>query len=66
MKRPCIGVCRYDDTVGWCLGCGMTKREKKAWKREPDFQPVIAAALRDRLDALAAAGRKTGEAARKG
>lgn len=64
MKRPCIGVCRYDDSVGWCLGCGMTKREKKAWKREPAFQPVIVAALPDRLAALVAGGRTIGKAAK--
>jgi len=65
MERPCIGICRYDETVGWCLGCGMTKREKKAWKREPTFQPVIAAALPDRLAALGAAGRAAGKEAKK-
>jgi len=65
MKRPCIGICRYDETVGWCLGCGMTKREKKAWKGEPVFQPVIAAALPDRLAALVTAGRPTGKAVKR-
>lgn len=28
---PCIDVCKYPDGV--CKGCGMTKREKKGWKR---------------------------------
>lgn len=66
MKRPCIDVCRYDEATDWCVGCGMTKREKKVWKREPEFQPVIAASLPQRLAALAANGRMVGETARKG
>ncbi|WP_426956375.1 DUF1289 domain-containing protein [Muricoccus radiodurans] len=61
--RPCIKVCDYDDDTDWCLGCGMTKREKKAWKRAPVFRAAILAALPARLAALAAAGRRVGEAA---
>ena len=29
---PCVGVCKFDGG-GSCLGCAMTKREKKASKR---------------------------------
>ncbi len=28
---PCIDICKYPG--GICKGCGMTKPEKKAWKR---------------------------------
>ena len=62
-ERPCIDVCRYDDDTDWCLGCGMTKREKKAWKRAPAYREVIRASLAPRLAALAAEGRVTGPAA---
>lgn len=63
MKRPCIDICRYDEATDWCLGCGMTRKERKTWKREPILQQAIAAALPVRLAALALAGRPTGEAA---
>jgi predicted Fe-S protein YdhL (DUF1289 family) len=65
MGSPCIDVCRYDEATGWCLGCGMSKPEKKAWKREKPLRQAIAAALPGRLAALAAAGRVTGKAAAK-
>jgi uncharacterized protein len=66
MGSPCIDVCRYDEATGWCLGCGMSKLERKAWKREKPLRGAIAAALPARLAALAAAGRIIGKAAAKG
>ncbi len=65
MASPCIDVCRYDETTGWCLGCGMTKPEKKHWKKEKPDRPAIRAALPERLVALSMAGHPTGKAARK-
>jgi len=59
-ERPCIGVCRYEDATEWCLGCGMTKREKKAWKRAPEYRPAILSNLPARMGALAAAGQPVG------
>ena len=45
---PCVGVCKFDDD-GRCLGCGMTKREKKASKtlrgkaqKRPFFELLVA------------------------
>ncbi|MFC7735163.1 DUF1289 domain-containing protein [Roseomonas sp. GCM10028921] len=65
--RPCIGICDYEDRTGWCLGCGMTKPEKKAWKKVPAYRPAILIALAMRMEALAAEGHVTGpEAGRKG
>lgn len=63
MASPCIDVCRYDETTGWCLGCGMLKPEKKRWKKDRAERPAIRAALPQRLQALASAGHATGEAA---
>lgn len=63
--RPCIKVCRYEDESGWCLGCGMTKHEKKAWKHVPAFRPVIRDQLPARLGALAGQGHVVGEDAGK-
>ncbi|MFC3125892.1 DUF1289 domain-containing protein [Pseudoroseomonas globiformis] len=59
MERPCIKVCRYDEQTGWCLGCGMTKAEKKVWKKQPVFQPAIHHSLPGRLSALAEVGFPT-------
>jgi predicted Fe-S protein YdhL (DUF1289 family) len=33
---PCTGVCRLDDTTGWCLGCGRTIGEIAAWSTLDD------------------------------
>ncbi len=65
MASPCIDVCRYDETTGWCQGCGMTRKDKKHWKKEKERRPAIRAALPERLAALQAAGLPTGEAAAK-
>ncbi len=66
MDRPCIKICDYEDHTGWCLGCGMTRQERKAWKRAPVFRQAILGNLAARLDALRAAGFRIGEAAGEG
>ena len=63
MGSPCIDVCRFDEDTGWCLGCGMTRKDKKAWKREKERRPEIREALPGRLGLLVAAGHRTGKAA---
>jgi len=65
MASPCIDVCHHDDRTGWCLGCGMTRAEKRLWRREKPLRPAIRAALPDRLAALSRAGRPTGKAAKR-
>lgn len=65
MASPCIDICHYDETTGWCFGCGMLGPEKKRWKKDRDERPAIRAALPQRLSDLAAAGHATGEAANK-
>ncbi|MBW6400283.1 DUF1289 domain-containing protein [Roseomonas sp. HJA6] len=65
MERPCIKVCDYDDDTGWCRGCGMTKPERKAWKRAREYREAILENLPARLEAMEKAGHATGEAARK-
>lgn len=65
MERPCIKVCEFDEDTGWCLGCGMTKPERKAWKRMSGYRDAILENLPARLSALAAEGAVTGEAARR-
>ena len=65
MERPCIKVCDFDEHSGWCRGCGMTKAERKAWKRVKPYRAAILDNLPARLAAMAAAGHATAEAARK-
>ena len=65
MSSPCIDVCRHDDETGFCLGCGMTRKDRKHWKRDKDRRSAIRAALPGRLSLLSAAGNAVGEAARK-
>jgi uncharacterized protein len=65
MASPCIDVCRYDLETGWCFGCGMTKPEKKGWKKDKDARKAIRAALPARLAALEAAGHRVGKAAKR-
>jgi hypothetical protein len=43
----------------------MTRKDKKHWKKEKDRRPIIKAALPERLAALAAAGQRTGKAAKR-
>ncbi len=65
MGSPCIDVCRFDEATGWCLGCGMTRKDKKAWKKEKPARPAILKSLPARLAAMEAAGQPVGKAARK-
>jgi predicted Fe-S protein YdhL (DUF1289 family) len=65
MSSPCVDVCRYDEATGWCLGCGMAKADKKAWKREPARRDAIRAALPARLASMAGIGKPIGKAAKR-
>jgi predicted Fe-S protein YdhL (DUF1289 family) len=65
MERPCIKVCEFDEASGWCLGCGMTKLERKAWKKVPGYRAAILDGLPARLGAMAGEGIRVGEAAKK-
>ena len=65
MGSPCIDVCRYHEDTGWCLGWGMTRKDKKAWKKEKPARPAIRQALPARLSALDGMGQPVGVAAKK-
>ncbi|MCB8878844.1 DUF1289 domain-containing protein [Acidisoma cellulosilytica] len=30
---PCTGLCEFDGRTGWCLGCGRTIPEIRAWRK---------------------------------
>ncbi len=50
---PCVGVCKLDDTTGWCYGCGRTQDEIDDWQQydEPKKE-LLEAALPDRVREL--------------
>jgi hypothetical protein len=64
MASPCIDVCRTDKVTGWCLGCGMSRDDRRQWKRDKARRPAILAALPGRLAALEALGQAVGKAAK--
>ena len=35
---PCIGLCQFDGRTGWCLGCGRTLREVRAWRKMTPYR----------------------------
>lgn len=32
IPSPCVGICKYK-LAGHCIGCGMSKKQKKAFKK---------------------------------
>ena len=32
LLSPCVGICRLDDTTGWCLGCARDTNELATWR----------------------------------
>ncbi|WP_354404479.1 DUF1289 domain-containing protein [Methylobacterium radiotolerans] len=51
---PCIGVCQWDGRTGWCLGCGRTVPEIRAWRK---MTAVQEGRPRSRIAASDKAGR---------
>ena len=31
-KSPCINLCEFSHSKGWCIGCGRTRKECQIWK----------------------------------
>lgn len=31
VPSPCVGICKLDEALGWCLGCGRTDEEIAEW-----------------------------------
>lgn len=58
MKSPCIDICMFDRRTGWCVGCGRTRDECRAWKKtRPRKLKALSAQLPRRLAQL---GRDSG------
>ncbi len=32
IASPCTGICKLDETTGWCLGCGRSGEEMDGWR----------------------------------
>ncbi|WP_338164120.1 DUF1289 domain-containing protein [Vibrio sp. 10N] len=45
-QSPCIGVCNFSSSKGWCLGCGRTREECQKWK---SMKPYAIKALQKEL-----------------
>jgi predicted Fe-S protein YdhL (DUF1289 family) len=53
ITSPCIDIC--EDIRGVCIGCGRTKKEKKAWKKVDSDEERLEM-VRQCLDATAEIG----------
>lgn len=40
---PCTGVCQWDGRTGWCLGCGRTVPEIRAWRKMTPYRKTALA-----------------------
>ncbi|HAF80427.1 MAG TPA: DUF1289 domain-containing protein [Brevundimonas sp.] len=55
MKTPCIDICVFDSTTGWCVGCGRTRPEVAQWRKLTPFRrKAVERELPRRMAALGA------------
>ncbi len=53
MESPCRQICRLDEDLGFCVGCGRTPDDLRAWTRATEAeQAAIVAAAAARLESL--------------
>lgn len=51
--EPCVGVCKSDETTGWCYGCGRTDEEIKEWFNfDKSVRDALEVELPDRVKTL--------------
>ncbi|MEM9307745.1 MAG: DUF1289 domain-containing protein [Pseudomonadota bacterium] len=59
IASPCTGVCKLDDTTGWCLGCGRSGDEKDRWRtRSEASRKKVWDQIPDRLSQLGVSCRR--------
>ncbi len=52
-KSPCTDLCRFDPRNKWCLGCGRTADEIKAWRKmSPYHRTNLSIELKRRMKRL--------------
>jgi predicted Fe-S protein YdhL (DUF1289 family) len=50
---PCSDICSFDPRNKWCVGCGRTANEIKAWKKMSPFHKAsLSADLKRRMQKL--------------
>lgn len=60
VASPCVGVCRIDQTTGYCVGCARTGDEIARWGSAGQAErDAVWAALPARFDALGVVARRT-------
>lgn len=59
IASPCVGVCKIDQTTGYCLGCARTADEIGWWREgASSARDAVWAALPARFEALGVAARR--------
>ncbi|MDJ0608376.1 MAG: DUF1289 domain-containing protein [Kiloniellales bacterium] len=59
LASPCVGICKLDDTTGWCLGCARSGDEIAGWRGQTDpWRAAVWEALPERLRALGVTCRR--------
>jgi predicted Fe-S protein YdhL (DUF1289 family) len=52
-KNPCINVCQFVGTNGWCTGCGRTRDECRQWKKlKPYKKQTLQKELENRVSKM--------------
>ncbi|WP_261835984.1 DUF1289 domain-containing protein [Vibrio ishigakensis] len=52
-KSPCIDICDFSNSKGWCLGCSRTQEECKKWKTmKPYATNILQKELKRRLSQM--------------
>jgi uncharacterized protein len=50
---PCTDICRFDPRNKWCVGCGRTTDEIKAWRKlSPYHKATLTKELAHRMKRL--------------
>ncbi|MBZ7927508.1 DUF1289 domain-containing protein (plasmid) [Ensifer adhaerens] len=53
IEDPCTDICQFDPRKKWCVGCGRTTAEIKAWRKmSPFHRAALAKELRRRMTRL--------------
>ncbi|MEL6646822.1 MAG: DUF1289 domain-containing protein [Pseudomonadota bacterium] len=59
ITSPCTGICKLDETTGWCLGCGRTGDEIAGWRGLPgEDRDDVWTQIPERLTQLGVACRR--------
>jgi uncharacterized protein len=38
IRSPCVDVCVFDGSTGWCIACGRSKQECVQWRKMSPFR----------------------------